>query len=255
MTEPPETDTTSAKQPAAFPVSPLVGIFIVVLIYFGAGEIGKILFGIVATLFRLDNSNYSQFGYTFLVQALTILFLVLFMRSSKVSFASIGLIKPKLVNFAAALAGYASYFVLNGIAVIAATYLFRLDTSQQQQLGFETVSSVPQLAVTFISLVILPPLVEEIVMRGFLFSSLKRGMTVVKAALLTSVLFAVAHLQLGSGAPPLWLAAVDTFVLSLILCALRQKTGNLWAGIAVHMLKNFLAFTVIFILPHTSYRL
>ena len=236
-----------------FPVSPLIGLLVVIGIYFGSGELGRLVSGIIVSLFKLDDSAYVQFGYTLVVEALTLGLLVLFMRSSKVTFASIGLIKPRLFNIVAFLGGYASYFVLNGIALLAATQIFHLDTDQQQQLGFNLVRSAPELVVTFISLVIIPPLVEEIVMRGFLFSSLKQGMSVIKAALLTSVFFAVAHLQLGSGAPPLWSAAIDTFILSLVLCTLRQKTGNLWAGIGVHMFKNFLAFSMIFIVPLFSH--
>jgi hypothetical protein len=90
-------------------------------------------------------------------------------------------------------------------------------------------------------------------MRGFLFSSLKRGMTVVVAAIVTSSIFAIAHLQFGSDAPLLWLAAIDTFVLSLVLCYLRQKTGSLWPCIGLHMIKNGLAFTVLFLIPESAF--
>jgi membrane protease YdiL (CAAX protease family) len=61
-------------------------------------------------------------------------------------------------------------------------------------------------------------------------------------------LFAVAHLQFGSGAPLLWIAAIDTFVLSLFLIYLKDKTDSLWAPILLHMLKNFIAFMALFVL-------
>jgi len=245
------TPEASNKADASFPVSPLMGVLVVVGIYLAAGQLGKLIFDIVTPVTHLGNSSYVQFAYTLTVEALTLGLLVLFMRSNKASHASIGLIKPRMYNILAFLAGTASYYVLTSVVILLAIALFHLDKGQHQQLGFDKPDSILAYVVTFVSLVILPPLVEEIVMRGFLFSSLKRGMSVVKAALLTSLLFAIAHLQLGSGAPPLWTAAIDTFVLSLVLCALRQKTGNLWAGIGVHMLKNCFAFYALFVVSHS----
>jgi membrane protease YdiL (CAAX protease family) len=104
-----------------------------------------------------------------------------------------------------------------------------------------------QLTLTFISLVILPPLVEETLMRGYLYGSLRKNMSKIGAALVTSIIFASAHLEFGSGAPLLWIAALDTFVLSLFLVYLREKTGSLWAGMLVHALKNGIAFASLFI--------
>jgi membrane protease YdiL (CAAX protease family) len=62
------------------------------------------------------------------------------------------------------------------------------------------------------------------------------------------LLFAAAHLQWGSGAPLLWVAAIDTFVLSMVLSTLREKTGSLWSAIGLHAIKNGVAFTLLFVL-------
>jgi len=61
------------------------------------------------------------------------------------------------------------------------------------------------------------------------------------AALVTSLVFAAVHGQ--------WNVAIDTFALSLVLCALREVTGTIWAGILLHMFKNAIAFYVLFIYP------
>jgi len=55
----------------------------------------------------------------------------------------------------------------------------------------------------------------------------------------------------GSGEPLLWIAALDTFILSFVLIYLKEKTGSLWPPIGLHMLKNSLAFISIFILHIT----
>ncbi len=104
------------------------------------------------------------------------------------------------------------------------------------------------LILTFISLVILPPLAEEIMVRGFLYSSLKKAMPVAWAVIATSAIFAAAHLPEGGAAGPLYIAALDTFVLSLVLIYLREKTGSLWSSITLHMIKNGVAFVALFIL-------
>jgi membrane protease YdiL (CAAX protease family) len=55
----------------------------------------------------------------------------------------------------------------------------------------------------------------------------------------TSVLFGLIHGQ--------WNVGVDVFVLSMVACSLREVTGSIWAGILLHMLKNALAFYIIFV--------
>jgi membrane protease YdiL (CAAX protease family) len=123
-----------------------------------------------------------------------------------------------------------------------------LDINQHQQIGFNNVRGTVELVLTFASLVILPPLAEEIIMRGFLYTSLRKAMPFAWAAVATSALFATAHLPEGGSAGPLYIAAIDTFVLGMVLSFLREKTGSLWAGITLHALKNGIAFVVLFVI-------
>jgi uncharacterized protein len=82
--------------------------------------------------------------------------------------------------------------------------------------------------------------------RGYLFSGLRMVWRFWPAVLVTSLFFGAAHLEFGSGGPLVWAAAIDTFILSAVLCFLRERTGALYAGIAVHMLNNLIAFGVHF---------
>jgi len=52
----------------------------------------------------------------------------------------------------------------------------------------------------------------------------------------------------GGAAGPLYIAALDTFILSLVLIYLREKTGSLWASITLHAVKNGVAFMALFVL-------
>jgi membrane protease YdiL (CAAX protease family) len=238
------------------PWHPLVAVIVVLAIYFGSSIIGQILITIYPYLKHLTESQVkdyltsttAQFLYIVIVEGLTLGALYLFLKAHKVSFKTLGLIRPRLVDIGYALLAIMPYIVLYSIILVTATHLFpHIDVNQEQQLGFGSQEAGIALAMTFISLVVLPPLVEEILVRGFLFNSLRGGLKLWPAIIVTSVIFGAAHLQFGSGEPLLWVAAIDTFALSIILCYLRYKTGSLWPGIALHALKNLVAFVSLFI--------
>lgn len=145
-----------------------------------------------------------------------------------------------------------AYFIALTITLDVVTSLIpSLNVNQKQQLGFTNAHTAWQLFLTYVLLAVLPPIVEETVFRGFLYGSLRKSLTIIQAALATSFLFAIAHLELGSGAPPLWTAAIDVFILSLGLVFLRVKTGSLWSGVMLHCAKNTIAFLVLFIVTFT----
>lgn len=113
--------------------------------------------------------------------------------------------------------------------------------NEQQDIGFKFVSRQYELMLAFTVLVILGPIAEEALFRGYLYGKLRSHVPLYAAILATSALFALAHGQ--------WNVAVDTFILSVIMCGLREITGSIWAGILVHMLKNAIAFYGLFIAP------
>lgn len=236
---------------------PASTIFVTLMIYFGSQIIGAILLGVFLSLrgydlndvtYRLEQSTAIQFFYVLLVQIFVLLFLWLFIRHRKITLASIGLKKPKLNNLFYALPAFGVYFILLIVVLsIVGVVVPGIDLDQEQQIGFKSVVGFWPLLMVFISLVILPSIVEEILVRGFLYSGLRNKLPKIKAAIIASLIFGAAHLQLGSGAPPLWVAAIDTFILSMILIWLREKTGSLWAGMGVHAIKNSIAFVFLFI--------
>jgi membrane protease YdiL (CAAX protease family) len=236
---------------------PVGVVLIVIVIYFVSQIIGGLLLSVYPALHHwsdaqandwVNNSVIAQFIYVVVAEGLTLLALWAFLRHYKISFRELGLKRAKGEDILYALSGFALYFVSYAVLLsIAMKLVPSLNVNQPQQIGFQTASGFGQLAMTAISLVILPPIVEEILMRGFLYSSLRKSMPKIAAALVTSVLFASAHLEFGEGAPLLWVAALDTFVLSLVLVFLREQTGRLWASMGVHGLKNTVAFISLFI--------
>ena len=199
---------------------------------------------------QLDTSVGLQFTFFVLVELITLYILWLFLKLRSNSWKDIGLArKPVVKDISPALITFAVYFiVLIFITSVIGHLIPNIDTQQTQQLGFKNADSGPQLLLVFISLVVLPPITEEIVVRGFLYTGLKTKFTRHISAIIASALFGFAHLQLGSGEPPLWIAGIDTLVLSLFLIHLREKTGALWSGMLVHGIKNGLAFLLLFVI-------
>lgn len=197
----------------------------------------------------LSNSIVAQFIFVLLAEGVTILLLWAFLKRRNVSFRSLGWNRwPKWSDLGLAVLAFIAYFTVLAIVLQVVTSLVpSLNVNQKQQLGFTTAAGAWQLALTYISLAVLPPIVEETVFRGFLYGSLRKSLPVIQAILATSVLFGIAHLELGSGAPPLWTAAIDVFILSIALITLRVRTGSLWASVFLHSLKNTVAFLALFV--------
>jgi len=147
---------------------------------------------------------------------------------------------PSWMDIALAPAGFVVYFIASSIIVLAISHLIPgFDVNQTQETGFENLTQRYEYITAFIALVVLAPVAEEILFRGYLYGKLKKYVPVWVAIIVTSVLFGAVHGQ--------WNVALDVFTLSIVLCSLREVTGNIWAGILLHMLKNSIAFYFLFI--------
>jgi membrane protease YdiL (CAAX protease family) len=237
---------------------PVSALLVTIGIYFVAQITGGILIGVLAVFLKhsdaaarswLTDSVIGQFSFIALVEGLSVGLLYAFLKSRQLGFKAIGLIKrPRWLDVGYVFIGFGLYMLLNQVVLRLAEFgAPNLDESQKQSIGFENAHG-SMLVLVFIALVVLPPVVEEMLMRGFLYTGLKHHLPKVAAALLTSVLFAIAHLELGSGNAPVWSAALDTFALSIVLIFLYEKTGRLWSSIGLHMLKNSIAFLYLFVL-------
>ena len=254
---------SSDNQPSPPPSSkkvgwgPLAAILVVVLSYLGVQIVASLLVALYPQLRGwsearatdwLSNTVTAQFVYVLLNEALLLGALGLFLRHRRASFRSLGLTRPKWVDLAYMLAAIPIYFGLYLLVLSLLGSLIHIDMNQEQDIGFKSVVGNRDLIMTFVSLVVLPPLVEEIIFRGFLFGGLRKVLGFAWATIGTSLLFAAPHLLEGGDGKLLWIAGIDTLVLSFVLCYLREKTGRLWASIGLHAFKNGLAFLSLFVL-------
>lgn len=82
----------------------------------------------------------------------------------------------------------------------------------------------------FLTLVVVGPLTEEVLFRGFLFTTLlRRG--VGQAAVYSSLAFALVHVQPN--------AMVNAFVFGVVYCILFWRLGSLWPAVIFHSLTNW----------------
>lgn len=234
----------------------LLVLFSALAIFLGAQIMGASLVSIVATLFgssgesisaAIDSNDLVRFILILVIEALTVWLVSMTLKSSKLSLRSIGLSKrPTLKHLFEAIKGYAIYFVIFLSVFSTVGYLRLIDTNQTQQLGFSNPTGA-NLLFAFMSLVVLPPIAEEILFRGYLYRRLKLYAPKL-SAIVTSLLFATAHLELGSGSAPNWSAAIDTFILSFVLIYVTNKTKSLYPAILLHAIKNSIAFISLFVL-------
>ena len=189
-----------------------------------------------------------RFFLIFSIEALTVYLVAEVLRRSSHTFAFIGLDRwPKLGDVWQAIKAYVIYFVIF-ISIFSVVNLSGIiDTDQAQQLGFDNPAGWG-LFWAFLSLVILPPLAEEILFRGYLFHTLKIRLSLAWSTIITSILFAIAHLEFGTGGPLNFAAALDTFVLSFVLVYVTFKTKSLWPAIFLHAIKNLIAFATLFVI-------
>lgn len=164
-------------------------------------------------------------------------------KKRRVSLQDIGLQRlPTWTDIWMAPVGLIVYLVISALLIYAATALLPwFDVEQAQDTGFDQLSQRYEYILAFVTLVVIAPVAEEILFRGYLFGKLSKFVPIWIAILLTSVLFGFIH-----GA---WNLAIDTFALSVVMCLLRLATGSLWAPIMLHMTKNGIAFYILFINP------
>jgi len=198
------------------------------------------------------NSTVLQTILTVIIYLVTILLVIglpYLVKKSKTTRAELGLKRyPLWKDILITPAGLIIYLLFSAMLLYSLTRLWPgFNVSQKQDVGFNDVIQQYQLILAFLSLVIIAPIAEELLFRGYLFGKLKKTVPIWLAIIVTSLVFGAFHL-FNSGTFA-WNLAIDTFALSIVLCLLRVVTGNIWASILLHMLKNGIAFYLYFISP------
>ena len=145
-----------------------------------------------------------------------------------VTFSDIGL----------ALAGFFGYLVFSAILTALFSVFPWFNLNENQPLLYSTLISPSGKILAAIALVVVGPILEEVIYRGLVYGKLRKKHSLITSILTVSILFGFLHGQ--------WNVGVDVFALSVVACLMRETTGTIYAGIILHILKNTIAFYLIF---------
>ena len=116
------------------------------------------------------------------------------------------------------------------IIIVHNLILDRLGIAPQGREIYDVLSTLDSPLWFFLAAVIVAPIVEEIFFRGFLFQGFRKRYGWMPAVLLSSLIFAAAHLDPAS--------LIPTFILGVILAYMYHHSNSLWPGILLHFLIN-----------------
>ncbi|MDZ7785613.1 MAG: CPBP family intramembrane glutamic endopeptidase [Candidatus Saccharibacteria bacterium] len=253
----PEKNPAKKPRTPVFGLTPITSVLSVLFIYFAA-QVVAINIYIAAKVVGGSSSRqaFEAFQDSLLAQSVLITLIVALvflmvwglLKITATSWRQIGLNKPRPGYFGQALIGYGWYFLLFlSVTFIVGLFVPQVDLDQPQQLGFDRMATGASLWIIGFCLVILPAFYEEVLMRGVLFTGLRKKLKLPMTMLIVSLVFAAAHLEWGGENPLNWAAAIDTFALSGVLVYLREQSKSLWPAIFLHGIKNLVAFTLVFV--------
>ena len=153
---------------------------------------------------------------------------------------------PTWTDIGLAPVGFVVYLLIAAGLTAIFSFFPWFNATEVQDVGFSYFVSGFDRVVAFLTLVVIAPVAEEMIFRGWLYGKIRRlllrlyssKMAIGISIVLVSLLFGVVHMQ--------WNVGVNVFALSIVLCGLREITGTIHAGILLHMLKNGIAFCILY---------
>jgi uncharacterized protein len=149
---------------------------------------------------------------------------------------ALGLRKPTAPPVKLAITAYAAYFAF-ALAYSALVNPHQKDLTRDLGYGDGVLASL----IAGLLIVIVAPIAEETFFRGFLFGGLRTSMRFIWAALISAAIFGAFHYT-GPGS----LAVLPQLgALGVTQAWLYERSGSIYPTIAVHMLNNAIAFTLL----------
>lgn len=244
-------ETPAAEKPAVWGIWAGIGfdvayVALQIVAVVVVTALAALVTGQAVTDASFDGSIATNFIYLLLADVALLGILHRYLGRRRMTLRDLGWTRFRSAYVGQALLASVAYIVLYvTIFAVASQFVPALREDNKQDLGFDNPIGTIEMLLTFVSLVVLPPIVEETLFRGFIYKGARRRFGFIGATFVTSVLFAAGHL-FGSETAILWLAALDTFVLSVVMCYLRERSHSLWPSVIMHALKNGLAFSVLY---------
>jgi len=116
------------------------------------------------------------------------------------------------------------------IIIVHNTMLYFLGVDTQGEAIMKMFAELDSPIWFFIVGAVFAPFVEEVFFRGFLFQGFRHRYGWINAMLLSSAIFAAAHLDL--------VTFIPTFILGNVLAYVYHRSNSVWPGITLHFLVN-----------------
>ena len=225
--------------------------FLAALLLIGAARLWPVIAGLNLAVLTTVSAAVSY------VIAITVVLAVQRIRQEKESWGALGLKRSlSWSDIAIGLLSILPYYLVSYLVVTLLSGAFHfVDPTQAQDIPFENLVQRYEYIVSFLALVVLAPIAEELMFRGYFLGKMSEMINKWAAVVITALIFGLLHLPgavTGNSITLQWAVAADTFALGLVLGALRIWTGSIWAGILLHMLKNAIAYFILFVYPNLA---
>jgi membrane protease YdiL (CAAX protease family) len=182
--------------------------------------------------------------------AVVIYLAILVPAIAKCSLRDLGFRMPASDDAVTALVGIVTMFVLVTVLGSVLTTVFHVKQQEMAVQVFLRMFGWQKVAFALFAVVV-GPVTEEFFFRIFLFNAMRKWWSFWPAAIVSAILFGLAHAQ--PGGPGLLAAlAVPLAVGGVVLAYVYARTGNAWTNIVTHAAFNGLSLLLITVAPQLA---
>ena len=155
---------------------------------------------------------------------------------------------PTWTDIGLAPVGLVVTLILSTIASAIFSNFAWYNAGEAQELNFGNFLIGGDRIIAFVILALVAPIAEELIFRGWLYGKVRNllhnkvseRVGVAISVILISLTFAAVHQHFN--------VQLTVFIMSVVMCLMREITGTIYAGILLHILKNGLAFFMIYVI-------
>jgi membrane protease YdiL (CAAX protease family) len=231
-----DSENTSGPDPGIKPLGLLPSIRAVVMIFFFWSILG--VFQIL--IYPVFATNWGVLGFLVSMgfQTCGILSILYYVYNNKPIFLNLRDFKKQLKKTGLIYARIIPVFILAVIVTLFIFQEFNLKSQPQEITNILVETQNPLVLILLsLSIIVFAPIFEELLFRGILFRAFRNKFSFVFSAVLSGIIFSLAHSNYFSFLP--------IFTLGFVFAYIYEKTKNLKIPILLHSLHNLFAFSLI----------